>query len=213
MKPTRQIGLRVLSLVFLFLSVLLFSLAMYLYPGGNPIEKYTMSFDIGKNYICNLYSVNAINDLPNHGRIYAFAATAFLSVSFAITFYLIPIYLCFKHSFRLWTQSLGTTSMVLAFFIFTPFHDSVINVSGLLGTASLGIIFYHLWLQKEYYNLVLAILALICSGLTYIIYYSGYLFHTLALMQKMSLILFILWLGNVHLSLSKKNRAPKLINS
>ncbi len=183
--------------------MLLFGIAIYLYPGGNPVAQDTLSFDFSKNYLCNLFNDHGINTLPNHGKSFALVATALLTLSFAITFYLFPAILSLKRVTQYWVQGLGSSSMVIGFFIFTPFHDTVINVAGALGMLSLIIILYHLLLQKKYLNLILVLMAILSSGCTYLIYYSGIWFESLAIMQKLSLLLFIFWLAHSHLVLLK----------
>lgn len=211
-----QFTFKILSafcLLLLCMAILLFAIAIYLYPGGNPVVQDTLSFDFSKNYLCNLFNDHGINTLPNQGKYFALMATASLSLSFAITFYLFPAILSLKRVTQYWVQGLGSSSMVIGFFIFTPFHDTVINVAGTLGLISLLIILYHLLQQKKYLNLLLVMMAILSSGITYFIYYSGVWFGSLAIMQKLSLFMFMIWLGHSHMVLPKKNRAPKLVNS
>lgn len=184
-------------------SILFFIISIYLYPGGDIDGHATSGFQFSKNYICNLFADSGLNGKINYGKYFSLTATILLAFSFILTFILIPRYISIEPNKSTWIYSLGFVSMAMACFISSDYHDTVINISGALGSISLLIVLKELYHKRIMVNLLLCLCALVSSGITYFVYYFTSDFHVLAILQKISILIFIVWLFHTHFSLYK----------
>ncbi|MEP7268152.1 MAG: hypothetical protein ABI844_11045 [Saprospiraceae bacterium] len=178
--------------------IILFSISIINYPGGTPHNIATKGFHFKENYLCNLLNPKGINGEPNPTYILAISGSFLLALSFIITFLAIPQYLRLDDPVKnliIWS---GIAGMLLAPFIFTSYHDVLINWAGFLGTIAFCPAFYHLYLQKKYWNIFWGITGLSCCGVTYLIYQSHIFFDLLAITQKLSLVSLLIWQIHLH---------------
>jgi len=120
------------------LFLLLYFIATLYYPGGTYSNKSFQGFSWTHNYWCNLLNQNAINGQPNQARPIAFAAMAVLGLTLTVFWHLFPLYAGFKAKERLIVQTSGFVSMAISVFVFTNFHDTIINIAGIFGLIALA---------------------------------------------------------------------------
>lgn len=179
--------------------VVLYVVASLYYPGGNYEDKNFKGFSWAHNYWCNLLGDSAINGRPNGARPFAFAAMAVLVGSLVLFWYLFPGFAGFEKKIRYMLQTSGVLAMLISAFIFTPLHDVLINIAGAFGLIALGGTMWGLkklnWNGLYYMGFLIVILILLNNFL----YYRSDPRHWLAVVQKISFALFLVWIGWVSL--------------
>ncbi|MEM6698433.1 MAG: hypothetical protein AAF599_08555, partial [Bacteroidota bacterium] len=84
--------------------------------------------------------------------------------------------------------------MAIAIFIFTPLHDIVIIVAGILALMTLIALFVGLYKSKHTRLLYVGIACLLLMGLNNLIYFTNTGMEHLAVLQKITFIFVLLWI-------------------
>lgn len=187
---------------------LLYYFASLLYPGGSNADPYSEGFDWADNYWCDLLGQGAKNGRLNPARPLALIAMLVLCTSLAVFWYLLPELFSWHKNSSHFIRFAGVTSMLLAFFVFTGYHDLVIYVAGIMGL--LAIIAAEIGLYKAHVNGLLW-LGLFCLALIFInnyIYQSGNFIERLPVIQKFSFFIFFLWVILLNIALFRKKLTP-----
>ena len=191
----------------IILFIFLYVLATLLYPGGSQADKNSLGFSWVNNYWCNLLNEYAINGKINPARPIALFAMVILSLSLIDFFVLFPKSLLISKTKKSIIQWLGSLSMCLALFIFTSFHDIVINVSVFFGVICLIEIFSALWEIKWKRLFWLGTFNIPLIILNNILYYGGTLINYLPLLQKFTFLFFLCWICMIDLHLFSKEKS------
>ena len=181
------------------LFIMLYFIATQFYPGGSQVDKFSKGFSWMNNYWCNLLNENAINGQHNAARPIALTASIVLALTLSLFWYYFPIYTHFKKTGRLIIQYSGILSMVLAFFLFTSFHDGIVNVSGFFGLIALCGTFIGLYKMKALPLLYFGFFNLFLIVLNNYVYHIDGLIIYLPLIQKISFLSFLLWISLISM--------------
>ncbi len=187
-------------LLFFFLYIV----AAYLYPGGSRTDKQASGFSLLHNYWCDLFDVVAYNGVVNPSKPIAIIALVILTASFGLLWYLLPRLFDFKNTRQSIMQVTGIGSMVVFTFLFTRYHETVINLSGLLGATALVIAFLELRSAHKYILFRTGVLCLTLSCFNYCIYQTGILLFLLATTQKLTFLAFFVWAGMLNIGVYQK---------
>ena len=169
------------------------------YPGGWKANRTMEGFNWVHNYSCTLLDPYAYNGKINAGRVPAMIASLSLCIGVGSFFYLFPRYFAMRKFWKITVQIVGVLSMSFMFFLFTPYHDMLLNVAGTLGgIAIIGTMvalrrnssFPQLWAGAA------CIFLLLVNGY---IYYSGVYVEYLPLIQMFSLLIVFTWFIHVNL--------------
>ena len=198
---TSSILLPFFGIVIFFL---LYLVATFYYPGGNQIDKYATGFSWYQNYWCNLLNEKAINGKPNTAKPFAMVALMVLSLSLIIFWYLFPLQVGFKKQGRQVIQFSGVLSMLVACFIFTPLHDSIINIAGTFGMIALVGTFIGLRKLRWYKLFWIGMYCLLLIVLNNIFYYNKGLIFYLPIIQKITFLIILVWFCLITLRLHKR---------
>ena len=157
------------------------------------------------NYWCDLTGDKAKNGDINLGQPYALTAMTILCISLMVFWYYLPA--LFKTSNRVskMIQSAGIISMFVTLFLFTSYHDTVINISGFFGVIAVLLTFNEL--RKYHFNklLILGFACLTMGFINYGIYQTQKFLFLLAIFQKITFVLFITWFGIINVMIYKQN--------
>lgn len=192
------------------LFLIFYCLAAFNYPGGSQAAKYSKGFSWQNNYWCNLLNEVAINGQPNGGRSYAMIGMLVLCFSLGSFWYYFSLCIPLKRYYRLSMQVSGTSSMCIAFFIFSGFHDVIINIAGLLAMVALTVTFIGLYKMKWKNLFVFGLLNLLLVVVNNWLYYGGGLRY-LPVVQKITFLSFLLWICLVTIKMyryTKNNPIP-----
>jgi hypothetical protein len=167
----------------------------------NPTEP---GFSLTRNYWCNLLNETCLNGQPNQGRPYALAGMLFLALTMSGFWWINAKYLPLSRkqsSIMLWS---GIPAAAVMIFIFTGFHDQVINLSGLMAIPA----FYYLLvgLRKKGWHGLMAwgIVNIALVLLNNFLYYTPGFLTYLPVVQKISFLSFLLWFAAVSFQHNQK---------
>ncbi|QKG55346.1 hypothetical protein GKZ68_01040 [Hymenobacter sp. BRD128] len=104
----------------------------------------------------------------------------------------------------------GILAMVFASFIFTDYHDLVINIAGLLGLVALAGTFVGLYRTKLRKLLWLGVLCLLLLVANNYVYYTGHLLYFLPVIQKITLLIVLTWLSLLNIQLYRTAQTGNL---
>lgn len=173
-------------LIGIVISVILISIAIFLYPGGSLHDENGIGFDWSKNFISNLFEAKVINGSENPSRIWAIIGMAFHSFSYGLFFMNMSKKISVKQA-AIVLKWIGIANILFTFLIVTPLHDSMIILSSTLFLIGLFYITFYILKTK------LHLLKCCCVICLLIFYYSLYLYgagnwELLAIMQKVTVI-------------------------
>jgi len=179
-----------------FIGIILF-LVLYVtatryYPGGSQADHYAAGFSWINNYWCNLLNENAINGQANHARPIALLASGVLALSLVIFWINFSIYSGFNKLARTVIQASGIMSMALAIFLFSSYHDMVVNLATVAGLIPLTATFIGLFRLQWKILYWMGLFSLVLVALNSVLYYGGML-RFLPLVQKFSFLYFLCW--------------------
>jgi hypothetical protein len=183
--------------------VLLYIIATTLYPGGNQDDEHTPGFSWLHNYWCNLLNDNGMNGAVNNAKPVAMIAMIALSITLASFWYLLATALPFSRLHKNLLLGSGISSAIAGIFIFTPYHDAFINISGVMAIIAFVLLMRALY---KYSWLALFYTGLFNIGL---ILLNNYIYYTknglayLPVVQKISFIIFLGWLCSISWRLYK----------
>lgn len=200
--PVRR-SLALVTILGVSLFCLLYSIAALNYPGGSNADITAPGFNIDTNYWCDLLGKQAKNGQLNPAQPVAFSAMVLLCLTLAYFWYVTPILFRFPKTTRKFFQIAGVTSMVVAPFIFTTYHDTIINAAGVLGVmAMLGTL---LGLYRNQFFLLFGygIGCLVLCGINNYVYHTRHWIEHLPIIQKITFLLFLLWFSLVSLTLRR----------
>jgi len=100
----------------------------------------------------------------------------------------------FQKNQQKYFQISGLLSMAIAIFIFTPLHDMVIIVAGILALITLIALFIGLYKNGSAKLLYYGIACLLLMGLNNFIYFTGIGLAQLAVLQKLSFGIVLSWI-------------------
>ncbi len=100
--------------------------------------------------------------------------------------------------------------MATAMFIFTSYHDVVINVAGVLGLVALTGTFVGLYKNKWNFLLTYGFVNLLLIVVNNICYYSVGLLKYLPVIQKISFLSFLVWICLIDIRLFVKQKQTVL---
>ncbi|PZF72466.1 hypothetical protein [Taibaiella soli] len=175
------------------LAVLLLIIAMAVYPGGERDNAHSVGFDWTKNYISNLFPAKAINGASNTSRPFAIAGMFFISLSFGIFFYNFSKKINSKHA-RLVIRYGGIAAALFEFFAVTPYHDLMLTIADVFLLLSVFYITVFLFKARLVLLGLLCCLFLACMYTLTYIYFSGSLWNILPVIQKVQIVLGIIWM-------------------
>lgn len=197
---------RKLAFVVLWGSVVfgaLYIVAAYLYPGGSNAHKNESGFNLFTNYWCDLLGSHAKNGKLNLGQPVAMTAMVVLCLTLAYFFYVTPDLLGYHKPTQRFLQLIGVLSMVVAPFIFTIYHDAVINVAGTFGILAMLGTFIGLYRHGYVALLRLGLVCSILCGLNNYVYHTHHFIEHLPIVQKLTFFIFLLWFNQVSLTLRR----------
>lgn len=176
------------------LFVVLYLVAAGQYPGGSNADRTAQGFSWVHNYWCDLLSDWAKNGEPNPGSAVAIAAMTMLCLSLATFWYLLPDLLnTGRHHYQV-VQYAGVGSMLLSIFVFSNYHDMIIMAAVALGVVALAGTYVALFRSRSYALLGFGIICLLFILANSYIYYSKQWIVILPLLQKVTFVLYLLWI-------------------
>lgn len=199
-KPFRHIkSFLLLPTFFLLLFIILFIFATEAYPGGSYLHPTEKGYNWNQNYICNLLGDYALNGMRNDAVALAKTALFFLCFGIGSFFLLFTQVFEIRKFWRVFTQISGLLSMICGFFMYTPYHDAVLNLSAVFGFIAIAGTLSALRRINAYPLFWLGILVISLICLNAFIYYTSSHSEHLPLLQKITLVALLLWFGSINI--------------
>lgn len=212
MKKTKIQKKNILVLTPLFgilLFIFLYFIAALLYPGGSQLDKNSNGFSWTQNYWCDLLNENAINGQSNPSRPIAVTAMLILCMALIIFWYAFPRQINISKRLKVTIQVSGFTAMVVVIFLFTGLHDIIVNLATLTGiiavTGTITVLKKLNWIGLFWMGIFNFLLAVLNN----ILYYIDGLLLYLPVAQKITFLLFLLWISLVNINLYNKIRTDE----
>lgn len=175
---------------FLFL----YFYAAYLYPGGTKLDPSSSGYSQIHNYWCDLLDETSYSGRENPGRPFALLGTFILPLSMILFWYFIPnLFVGNSWKDELVRQT-GIAAMVLGVFIYTPAHDLIINIAGILFLTAFGVTQFALWQSRHLRLFSLASVAFALALANSIMWRFGILLEFMPIVQKLAFLSFFIWM-------------------
>ncbi|HEX2606074.1 MAG TPA: hypothetical protein VHK91_01800 [Flavisolibacter sp.] len=177
----------------IILFILLYLLASYYYPGGSQHDLKQKGFSWMHNYWCNLLNERALNGQPNQARIIALTAWGVLTLSLGWFWFYAPVCLTqgkpLKHLIRI----SGLVCALTSLFLFTSYHDGVINLAGGMGMIACAGLLVALKRSRHTFLYRMGLFSFVWVALNNLIYYGSDDLYYLPVVQKFTFVYFLLW--------------------
>jgi hypothetical protein len=196
-------------LIAIGLFVLLYLLAAMDYPGGSWISPHQDGFSFRNNYLCDLLDEYAINGDLNTARHTARFALAALCFGLFVLWAFLPRLFPKKSKNLMLMQWTGILSLLVLVLLGSDRHDFIVRLAGFLGVIAFVSCFVELYKAGFARLLVLGILSLIVFLFNYYIYETGQYLHALALIQKITFILFLGWFVLIDIAVYQEMKLKK----
>lgn len=178
---------------------ILFVVSTFYYPGGSHADHWQAGFSWSNNYLCNLMGEYALNGTKNGSRIPAIMSVMILGIGIGYFFFVFPSYFQLRTIWKYVIRFLGVFSMVFAIFLFTDYHDLVLNIAGVMGVVAIIGTFTALKRNNSYGVLWLGAFSSLLLAFNAYSYYTGVLINWLPFIQKFSIVLFLLWIVSMNI--------------
>lgn len=185
---------------------ILYVLATFYYPGGSNTDKSTIGFDWLNNYWCDLTGQLAKNGETNSAQPIALTAMIILCSTLTVFWFYVPR-LFNNNKFNQIIRLAGMSSMAIAVFLFTSFHDTVIHVAGTLGIAAMTGVFIGLYKKNLTKLFGYGVFCLALMLFNYFIYETSFLLSFLPIIQKATFVLFLVWICLIDVYLYRTIKA------
>jgi hypothetical protein len=186
--------------------VLLYVVATFYYPGGSNANKATLGFDWLNNYWCDLTGQFAKNGEVNSARPIALTAMLILCSTLAVFWFYVPR-LFSDNKFNQIIRYAGIASMTVGGFLFTDFHDTVINVAGTLGIVAMTGVFIGLYRNNLTKLFGYGVFCLGIMLFNYFVYETSFLLSFLPIIQKATFVLLLVWICLIDIYLYRTTKA------
>lgn len=180
-------------LIAMGLFVLLYLLAAMNYPGGSWISPHQDGFSFWNNYLCDLLDDYAINGELNTARYPARLALAVLCFGLLVLWAYLPNLFPKKSKNLKVMQLTGILSLLVLTLLATETHDLIVRIAGFMGIIAFVSCFVELYKAGYARLLALGIFSLMVFLINYYIYETGVFLKSLAVIQKITFILFLGW--------------------
>ena len=202
-KPLLYKSLCLVPPIGFVLYFLLFGVAAYHYPGGYVADPDYVGYHWLHNYWCDLSSHLATNGDVNEGQAYAVVAMVIACLCLALFYYLFSLHFLSARFWKIAVPSSGLLSSICAILIFTPLHDPMLLLALVFGLVPVGGIARYIFGSELilYKKSGQVLLALITANV--FIYYTRVGIITLPLLQKITFVLALYYVGMLCIRMRK----------
>ena len=189
----------VIPITGIVLFIILYVIAANYYPGGSNLNPKAQGFDWVNNYWCDLFAKTAKNGVHNSGRIFALTGMITLFSSMTVFWYYLPQFFHERKLNTLIIRYTGSISMFVLIFIFTQFHDSVIGIGSTISAIPMAATLNELKKHRLNALYYLGWFCIILILLNFAIYITNWHIVFLPVIQKITLLLFLVWIALIDI--------------
>ena len=180
---------RLLPLVGVLASTVIFAVAAARYPGG---------YDWINQSISSLFQPETLRGAPNTARPLAALAVVIFAASMAVVFHTIST----RGPTRFHSKTIriaGINAMVYTALVVTPMHDVLVALALIFFVTTMVTIFHRLYVERRVGMLGAGV---VCLGMTLTnatMYYGDVLYGFLPIVQKLAHAAWVVWLFGLYL--------------
>ncbi len=190
-----------IPIVGLVAYVLLFVLAAEKYGSGQDVYTWT------EHLFCDLMKQFSTSGFENSARTIAIIGNTFLFVGMAVFFYILPSrFKSYNWSLKA-VQILGVASMTIFLFLFSVHHDTIVLISGIMGTVLVTLLIREYYFQFSIQKSGFAIFCLVLSIIFFFLYQFRLWESFLPLVQRTAFVLDSFWVAFTCISIQKSTKA------
>jgi hypothetical protein len=187
--------------------LILFVIATTLYPGGSLNDSGAEGHSYFHNYICDLMSLHLPEGEINRAEPYAVVAHFLLSFGMISFFYILPEIFVKKTTNTKIVRILGMLTMTIFIFMYTSYHDTVVLITGILGSITLLV--YFMELHRHHPDAALKTLSYVCGVLSisvFLSYQTKIGAYYTPLLQKIAFVVDAVWVFWVSILVASMHR-------
>jgi len=167
------------------------------YPGGTDLQTDTVGYRWGENFLCALFSPQALNGAENAARPLAIGALLLLCVSLGFVFFVIS-----RSTSSRWHRSAieigGIGTAVYSMFVATPIHNLVISIGFVFALVAFVAVAHLMWVERRRGLLAFGVVVLVLKGASAVSYYGDVCYDWLPLLQKVGVVVGLGWVLGVY---------------
>jgi hypothetical protein len=188
--------------------IIIFTTAAILYPGGSVNYPNASGYSFFHNFLCDAMLPITPNGVENTARTLAVISHLVLSFTMIVFFYILPEIFSVHNRNTKMIRWFGMLTMSIFIFMYTPYHDYIVTVTGILGTFALLPFFIELY---RYSDKRLKRLAYVCYAFSIVVFFVfetklGYFY--LPFLQKITFFLDAWWVIWISLIVVRKRQQP-----
>jgi hypothetical protein len=180
-------------LLGIIISLLFLIIATRYYPGGSQYDKNAIGYSWKNNYLSNLFSPKAVNGSANASRFWAVPGMLSLCLSFALFFFEFSKKIPVKGAANI-VRYFGTSAMLFAFLVVTPYHDQMVTITSTLALVSMFYITVFIFRSQLLLFKITSIVCLLALYICNYVYYTRNYLEFLPVFQKVALAITITWM-------------------
>lgn len=175
------------------LYIIVYALSAADYPGGSINYPNAKGYSVYHNFLCDTMDPTNLYGTQNKARFMAIFSHLILSISMMSFFAVLPKIFSKKNRNTMLTTIFGIACMTAFIFMYTEYHDTIVTITGVLGTMAIIPFFIEL---KNYTNKGLKQIAYLCYALSIVVFLSFETkigFYYLPFFQKITFVIDAIW--------------------
>jgi len=189
------------------LYIIVYTFAVTAYPGGSINYPNANGYSFFHNLLCDAMDPITQNGSINDARFMAVISHIILSITMISFFYILPKIFPMKNRNTKLIAYFGIPTMTIFIFMYTPYHDLIVTITGILGTIALIPLFIELqrFKNKGYKQIVYLCYAM--SIIVFFIFETKIGVYYLPILQKITFGVDSCWVIWTCLIVINKNKA------
>lgn len=190
------------------LYIIVFIFAASGYPGGSINIPNAVGYSFYHNFLCDVMNPITQAGSINDARSLAIVSHLILSFTMISFFYILPKIFPEKNRNTKLIAYFGMATMFVFIFMYTPYHDLIVTITGVLGTLALIPFFIELHHYKNKGLKQLAYLCYVLSLIVFFIFETKIGFYYLPFLQKITFFVdawWVIWSCLIVINLNKSN--------
>lgn len=189
------------------LYIIVFTFAAIGYPGGSINIPNAIGYSFYHNFLCDVMNPTTQAGSTNDARSLAIISHLILSFTMICFFYILPKIFPEENRNTKLIAFFGMTTMIVFIFMYTPHHDLIVTITGVLGTIALIPFFIELHHYRNKRLKQLAYLCYLMSLIVFFIFETKIGFYYLPFLQKVTFVLDAWWVIWSCLIVINKNKS------
>lgn len=188
------------------LYIIVFIFAASGYPGGSINIPNAVGYSFYHNFLCDVMNPITQAGSINNARSLAIVSHLILSFTMIAFFYILPKIFPEKNRNTKLIAYFGMATMFVFIFMYTPYHDLIVTITGVLGTFALIPFFIELHHYKNKGLKQLAYLCYVLSLIVFFIFETKIGFYYLPFLQKITFFVdawWVIWSCLIVINLNK----------